>query len=639
MGVTRNRDWQIWIDIGGTFTDALGLDPRGVLHRVKILSTGALRGAVEACEGKNRLYVRTRWGAPPGFARGFRFRLLDRSHAEVSVASHDSRSGLLTLRGGPIESVPRNTPFEVISGEDAPIVAARLLTGALPGEPLPVTALRLATTLATNALLERRIARTALFVTRGFADLLRIGTQQRPDLFALEVRPPGPLHDAVVEVPGRMASDGTELEPLGSEAIVPDATRLLDSGIDVAAVALMNAYRNPEHEERVRERLLALGFRHVSCSADLAARIRILPRAETAVVDAALSPIIQDYLARMGSTLDRGRLHLLTSAGGLVAPRAVRPKDLLLSGPAGGVVGAARAGRLSGFDRLIAFDMGGTSTDVARYHRDYEYLFEHTVGNAHLVAPALAIESVAAGGGSICWLDGPRLRVGPQSAGALPGPACYGAGGPLTVTDVNLLLGRLDPERFDIPVSPDAARDRMEDLRARIAAGTGERPSREALLLGLLEIANERMADAIRQVSLRRGYDPADHALVAFGGAGGQHACAIARRLGMSTVVLPADAGLLSALGLGHAVVERFAEEQILAPLTRVQRSVRSRFERLSRAAAAQVEAEGIPRRRIAIRRRIAHLRFTGQDDTLEIEVTGDASSLRRRFHKRYTKL
>ncbi|MCZ6695405.1 MAG: hydantoinase/oxoprolinase family protein, partial [Acidobacteria bacterium] len=407
--MTRDRDWQIWIDIGGTFTDALGLDPRGVLHRVKILSTGALRGAVEGCEGSNRLRVRARWGAPPDFPRGFRFRLLDRSHGEASVASHDPRSGLMTLVGGPIESIPRGTPFEVISSEDAPIVAARLLTGVLPGETLPVMELRLATTLATNALLERRIARTALFVTRGFADLLRIGTQQRPDLFTLEVRTPEPLYEAVMEVPGRMAADGTEIEPLRTGAIADGARRLLREGIDVAAVALMNAYRNGEQEGRVRDELLALGFRYVSCSSELAPRIRILPRAETAVIDASLSPILRDYLARIEATLDRGRLHVLTSAGGLVAQRAIRPKDMLLSGPAGGVVGAARAGRLSGFDRLITFDMGGTSTDVARYQGDYEYLFEHAVGNAHLVAPALAIESVAAGGGSICWLDGPRL--------------------------------------------------------------------------------------------------------------------------------------------------------------------------------------------------------------------------------------
>ncbi len=632
------RAWRIWIDIGGTFTDAIGLDPSGMLRRVKILSTGALRGAVEANPGINRLRVRERWGAPPDFARGFRFRLLGREHGEATVASHDPATGILTLEGGPVGAIPPRAPFEIVSDEEAPIVAARLITGAAPGKALPACHMRLATTLGTNALLERRIARTAFFVTRGFADLLRIGTQQRPDLFALDVRAPAPLHDAVVEVPGRIAADGTVLEPLPPEAVAGEASRFLREGIDVAAVALLNAYRNPEHEERLRDDLLSLGFRHVSCSVDLAPRIRILPRAVTAVVDAALSPIIRDGLARLRSPLRGGRLHVLTSAGGLVESEAIRPKDTLLSGPAGGVVGAARAGRLSGFGRLIAFDMGGTSTDVARFDGDYEYLFEHTVGDARLAAPALAIESVAAGGGSICWVDGPRLRVGPQSAGARPGPACYGAGGPLTVTDVNLLLGRLDPGRFDIPLDVRAARARLRELLGRIAAEAGERPSRDALLAGLLEIANERMAEAIRRVSLRRGYDPSEHALVAFGGAGGQHACAIAERLGIRTIVLPADAGLLSALGLGHAVVERFAEEQVLEPLARAERGVAARLGRLERAAVARVMDEGIPKSEIAVRRRIAHLRFAGQDATVEVPCAPGAR-LGPAFERRYAEL
>jgi 5-oxoprolinase (ATP-hydrolysing) len=636
--VSGSRDWQIWIDIGGTFTDALGLDPEGTLRRAKILSNGSLRGAVERHEGTGRLRIRERWGAPRDFVRGFGFQLLDRPHATVEVTGFDPDRSILTLSGGPLEEIPSGTPFEVSSAEDAPIVAARLLTGTPPGRSLPPVALRLATTLATNALLERRGARTALFITRGFGDLLKIGTQQRPDLFALRVKKPAPLHAAVVEVPERVSADGAVLEPLLPEPVLAAADRLLRDGIDVAAVALLHAFKNPAHEQQLQGLLRERGFRHVSCSADLAPRIRLLPRAETAVVDAALSPIIRDYLARIRAPLESGRLHVLTSAGGLIAPAAVRPKDTLLSGPAGGVVGAARAGRRSGFERLIAFDMGGTSTDVARFDRDYEYLYEHTVADAHLVAPALAIESVAAGGGSICRLDGPRLRVGPESAGAVPGPACYGAGGPLTVTDVNLLLGRLDPERFEIPLSLRAASDRLEELLVRFQERTGERPQPEALLAGLLEIANERMADAIRQVSLRRGYDPASHALVAFGGAGGQHACAIAARLGITTIILPADAGLLSALGLGHAVVERFVEEQVLCPLRQEEGALPHRFDRLARKAVAEVEREGIPTGAIEIRRRIAHLRFRGQDATVEVPFE-DGAALLPAFERRYLEL
>ncbi|HEX3130085.1 MAG TPA: hydantoinase/oxoprolinase family protein, partial [Thermoanaerobaculia bacterium] len=281
-------------------------------------------------------------------------------------------------------------------------------------------------------------------------------------------------------------------------------------------------------------------------------------------------------------------------------------KDSLLSGPAGGVVGAALSGRRSGFSRVIAFDMGGTSTDVARYDGDFEYLFEHRVGDAHLVAPALAVESVAAGGGSICAFDGAELHVGPESAGAWPGPACYGAGGPLTLTDVNLLLGRLDPSRFEIPLDFEAA---------ELALGVEQ--GREALLEGFLEIANERMAEAIRSISLRRGYDPAEYALVAFGGAGAQHACALADLLGINHVVVPRDAGLLSALGLGAAVVERFAHRQVLEPLDQVKDRLADWLDELGREATEAVAGEGV---RGAVRRRILNLRFVGQDEALPIE-------------------
>jgi 5-oxoprolinase (ATP-hydrolysing) len=323
-------------------------------------------------------------------------------------------------------------------------------------------------------------------------------------------------------------------------------------------------------------------------------------------VDACLSPILEGYLARVGTALSSGTLHVMTSAGGLVRAGSFHAKDSLLSGPAGGVVGAALSGRRSGFSRIIAFDMGGTSTDVARYDGDFEYLFEHRVGDAHLVAPALAVESVAAGGGSICGFDGAQLHVGPESAGAWPGPACYGAGGPLTLTDVNLLLGRLDPDRFEIPLDA-AASERA------LAAGL----EREALLEGFLEIANERMAEAIRSISLRRGYDPAEYALVAFGGAGAQHACALADLLGIGHVVVPRDAGLLSALGLGAAVVERFAHRQVLEPLARVADRLPGWLDELGREAAAAVAAEGVAG---AVRRRIVNLRFVGQDEALPIE-------------------
>jgi 5-oxoprolinase (ATP-hydrolysing) len=307
----------------------------------------------------------------------------------------------------------------------------------------------------------------------------------------------------------------------------------------------------------------------------------------------------------------------MTSAGGLVPRAAFRAKDSLLSGPAGGVVGAARAGRLSGLTRLIAFDMGGTSTDVSRFDGDYEYVFEHRVGGARLVAPALAIESVAAGGGSICAY-GPRgLTVGPGSAGAHPGPACYGAGGPLTLTDVNLLLGRLEPAAFGMPLSVEAAEEALATLLARLPGGA----EREPLLAGLLAIADETMAEAIRSISLRRGYDPASYALVAFGGAGAQHAAAVADLLGIRTILVPADAGLLSARGLGAAVLERFRERQVLAPLAAVADHWPAWLAELEHQAAADVAAEGVPAAEIEIRRRLLSLRFVAQETALTVEL------------------
>jgi 5-oxoprolinase (ATP-hydrolysing) len=270
---------------------------------------------------------------------------------------------------------------------------------------------------------------------------------------------------------------------------------------------------------------------------------------------------------------------------------------------------------------VIAFDMGGTSTDVARYDGDFEYLFEHRVGDAHLVAPALAVESVAAGGGSVCRYDGFQLKVGPESTGASPGPACYGAGGPLTLTDVNLLLGRLDPERFEIPIDPAAAERALRAVREAIADSEGDAPEIEILLQGLLDIADERMADAIRRISLARGYDPADYALVAFGGAGAQHACAVASRLGIRRVLVPEDAGLLSAAGLAAAVVERFGERQVLLPVAEVREQIGPWIEELGRTAAAAVAEEGVPAAEIEVRRRLLDLRFAGQEGTIAVEL------------------
>lgn len=631
----RDPLWHLWIDTGGTFTDCLARDPLGRLHRAKVLSSSALRGVVERALAPDALRLREEWGAGPGLVDGFALRLLGVDHPPARVTAYDPSSGTAYLNRPLPTLPPAGTPVELRSKEEAPILAARLVTRTPSGGRLPPLAMRLATTRGTNALLERRGAPTALFITEGFGDLLRIGTQQRPDLFALDVHPRAPLYAEAVEVPGRLGADGETVREADFAALHDTARALVGRGIRSAAVALMHAYRNPAHERALREVLVAAGFADVSLSSDLAPFLKLLPRAETAVVDAYLAPVIGDYLAGVRRELGGGRLHVMTSAGGLVRPEDFRAKDALLSGPAGGVVGAALAARRSGFRRVIAFDMGGTSTDVARHDGDHEYVWEHEVGGGRIFSPALAIETVAAGGGSVCAFDGGGLRVGPESAGAAPGPACYGAGGPLTLTDANLLLGRIAPGRFAIPVDNAPAMTAADALLRQVRERTGEETTREALLAGLVDIADERMADAIRTISLRRGYDPAEYVLVAFGGAGGQHACGVAERLGISTVLVPADAGLLSALGIGHAPLERIAERQVLRDLDAFAEEAGALFAELAGEAAAAVAAEGVAREEVRVRRRIANLRYAGQESTLAVEYDPEVP-LREAFEARY---
>ncbi|MFH1842199.1 MAG: hydantoinase B/oxoprolinase family protein [bacterium] len=632
--------WQLYVDTGGTFTDALACSPTGRWGRAKVLSSGALRGTIDERISTATYRVTINWPATADVLRGGMFRLLTTAGPPLRVIRFDPDRRLLELVTDPVDEIPDGSPFEVKTGEEAPILAARLLTGTAAGQPLPPLDMRLGTTLATNALLTRGGADTALFITEGFGDLLLIGTQQRPDLFALQVVKPPSLYAATVEVPARLAVDGTILRKLDPELLHDRIEELRDNGITSVAVALLHADRYPAHEQELAQYLRDQGFAHVSCSSDLARAIRFVPRAATAVVDAYLAPVVSTYLAGIESSLAAGRLLTMTSAGGLGGHDEIHPKDLLLSGPAGGVVGAALAGRYSGHDRVLSFDMGGTSSDMARFDGQYEYVFEHEVGDAHLFAPALAIETVAAGGGSICRGDGNGLAVGPESAGASPGPACYGAGGPLTLTDVNLLLGRLDANRFGIPVTLEPARRELASLLTELgeqdAAFSRVKP--ESILAGFLEIANERMADAIRRISIRRGYDPVEYALVAFGGAGGQHACAIAERLGVTTVVVPADAGLLSAWGMAGAVVERFAERQFLVPVAEVEPRLADLLGELEEEAFQKLAHEEVAPDDMTIRHRLAELRFVGQETALQVVIEPEAS-LTNTFLRRYETL
>ena len=626
-------EWNIWIDTGGTFTDCLARGPDGTTRRVKVLSSSALRGVVVEQLASDQLRVRADWLSSARVVVSFAFVPMDGSKkASRRVVVCDGETGVLQL-DGPLDCVPE-TSFELRSSSEAPILAAQLATGSSTPQELPELAMRLGTTRATNALLERRGVPTALFITRGFADALTIGTQARSDLFAMHIKRPQPLYEAVVEVDERLDAAGQVVVPLDVDSLRLQALALVERGIETAAVVLMHSYKSPIHEFDAAKCLHDCGFRHVVCSADRAPFIKLLPRAQTAVVDAYVGPVVNAYLSGVQRALGRGSLHVMTSAGGLLSAADFCPKDSLLSGPAGGVVGAALAGRRAGYDRVISFDMGGTSTDVARFDGEYEYAFEHEVGDAHLVAPALAIETVAAGGGSVCGVRNGRLYVGPESAGAHPGPACYGAGGPLTLTDVNLLLGRLDSTRFGIPIYREDAEARFAEIIETLHRGAGQAPSREALLSGFVEIADERMADAIRRISLRKGYDPVDYALVAFGGAGAQHACGVATRLGIGVVLVPVDAGLLSALGIGHAAIERFAEKQILQSLDVLGEGLEVMVRQAEREALSSVRKEGVGE--AVVQRRIVEMRFSGQDESLSIDWCDDVEAA---FIERYKTL
>ena len=620
--------WHAWVDTGGTFTDCLAADSRGRTHRFKVLSSSCLRGTLTAIDSPTEIEVSLTQPLVAGFALGQSFRLLNQFSVPIEITDHSTPTRLHLARPLP-DNTLLDQAIEIAFSVEAPILAARIATGTPAGQALPPMVMHLATTRGTNALLEEKGADVTLFITRGFEDLLIIGDQKRPDLFALNVQKPAPLTSNVVGLDERLDALGQVLRPLCLPRVEPP-----NNENKSAAVVCLHSHRNPKHEQKLARHLRDGGWLHVSVSSNLAPVIKVLPRAETTVVDAYLSPIMTRYLDGVERELVSGKLRVMTSAGGLVSRADYRAKDSLLSGPAGGVLGAAMAGRQAGFERIIGFDMGGTSTDVCRFDGDFDYQFEHRVGRARVIAPVLNIETVAAGGGSICGFNGDELFVGPESAGANPGPACYGACGPLTLTDINLLLNRLDPGQFGIPVDVGAARAALDLVYQSIP----NPPPKRELLSGFLDIANERMADAIRKISIREGYDPTDYALVAFGGAGGQHACAIAEKLGITTVLCPGDAGLLSARGLREAVMKRFAERQILQPLGALDLALGNTFSELANEALGALAKEGFAADEITVRRRFVSLRHLGQEYAEEIAYD-ESTDLAAAFRERYEKL
>jgi len=565
--------WQFWIDRGGTFTDVVAKRPDGALLTHKLLSENA-------------------------------------EHYD-DAALHGIRA-LLGL------------------GRDDPIPAA------------DVEAVKMGTTVATNALLERKGDRTALLVTRGFRDALRIGYQARPLLFARHIVKPAEIYERVLEVPERVAADGEVLVPL-DEAACRDALQgAFDAGVRAVAVVFMHGYRYRDHERRAGAIAREIGFTQVSLSHEVSPLMKLVSRGDTTVVDAYLSPILRRYVDRVASDLNGARLMFMQSNGGLTDATLFQGKDSILSGPAGGIVGAVATCEMAGFERIIGFDMGGTSTDVSHYAGEYERAFDTLVAGVRMRVPIMRIHTVAAGGGSVLHFEDFRYRVGPDSAGANPGPACYRRGGPLTVTDCNVMLGKLQPAHFpavfgpgaDEPIDAEAVRVGFEALARDIERATGERPALEAVAEGFLKIAVENMANAIKKISVQRGYDVTEYTLCCFGGAGGQHACLVADALGMKRVFLHPYAGVLSAYGMGLADIRAMREHAIEAVLGEDGGAVDSTLAALERQVRAEVAEQGIPGDAVEIRRR-AHVRYDGTDSALVVDH-GDAEAVQAGFEAAY---
>ncbi len=631
--------FQLFVDTGGTFTDCIGIDNSGNEYRQKVLSSSSLRGTIQKAISETHFEISESWNLQRDILKGFSFRLLGAEYENLKIENYDFENRILKLNY-PISNTGNITGknFEITSNEEAPVLGARLITQTALNENFPDLSLKLGSTKGTNALLESKGAKTLFLVTKGFKDLLEIGTQARPDIFALNVQKRKQITHHILEIDERIDAKGNVLKQLNVAEIKKQLQTLKKDEIEAVAVSLMNAYINPVHEKKLTEILRNEGFQFISVSTELSPLIKILNRTETTVVNAYLSPIIYNYVNRISEKTGDRSFQIMTSAGGLVSARNFHPKDSLLSGPAGGVVGAKKIGAENGFQKLITFDMGGTSTDVSRIDGEFDYRFELEVGDAKINSPAIAIETVAAGGGSICGFDGYKLFVGPESSGAFPGPACYGAGGPLTITDVNLLLHRLDTRQFGIPVYREAAEKRLEELILQIGQKTGVQRNSEEILNGFVDIANEIMAGAIRKISISKGYNPKDFALVAFGGAGGLHACDIAEILGIKTVLLPKDAGLLSAYGIGNASVERFVEKQILKKLNEIQSHLKNIFAEIGLEAIQKLADEGFKKEEIEVRQQMVFLRFKGQDSSLEIPFS-EQEKLISDFNEQYLKI
>ncbi|MGN6527796.1 MAG: hydantoinase B/oxoprolinase family protein [Burkholderiaceae bacterium] len=570
---TEGARWQFWIDRGGTFTDLVGKRPDGTLVTHKLLS---------------------------------------------------------------------ENPEQY---RDAAVAGIRHLLGLKPGEPITadrVECVKMGTTVATNALLERKGEPTLLVTTRGFRDALRIAYQDRPRLFDRHIVLPELLYERVVEADERVMADGKVLRALDEDGLRAQLAEAHAAGLRSVAIVFMHGYRYTAHELAAKRLAQEAGFSQVSVSHEVSPLMKLVGRGDTAVVDAYLSPILRRYVEQVAGEMKGVALYFMQSSGGLTDARAFQGKDAILSGPAGGIVGMVRTAQAAGFERAIGFDMGGTSTDVSHFAGEFERAFETKVAGVRVRAPMMSIHTVAAGGGSVLSFDGARFRAGPESAGANPGPACYRRGGPLAVTDANVMLGKIQPAHFphvfgpaaDEPLDRAIVVRRFEELADRIAQATGKRQSAEAVAEGFVEIAVGSMANAIKKISVARGYDVTRYTLQCFGGAGGQHACLVADALGMTRVLAHPMAGVLSAYGMGLADQALIREAAIELPLESGIWVAIDRMAALIREAEAQLMQQMAVNGEIAIQRR-AHVRYAGTDSALVVPF-GDAATIRAGFEAAY---
>lgn len=551
-------NWQFWIDVGGTFTDCIAVSPDGDHKVIKWLSSGITKGTIKNVRSPKQFTDETRIGDPPQFWRNYTcwINAGDENRQKLTVVDFDPSNGCFTLDGN-VDHIVTPRAYELWIDEPTPVQAIRYLLNTPNPKPIDRTVrVRLGTTRGTNALLTRTGGDTAWVTTKGFADILEIGTQDRPDLFAIDIKKVNPVHKLKIEIDQRIGADGTILKPIEPAEVKRQLKQAKEHGIEALAICFLHGDRFPDHERIVAEIAREIGFKEICCSHNVVQQSKLVSRGNTTLIDAYLNPVLRDYVQQIEDSVcgnDQSELLMMDSAGGLIDPNEFSGKQSVLSGPAGGVVAMSHVAKHCGFDQAIGFDMGGTSTDVSRVEGEFELEYETRKAGVPIMTPTLAIETVAAGGGSVCWFDGTRLLVGPNSAGAEPGPACYGKGGPLTITDVNLLLGRIKPNMFPFDLDLEAATDAAQTIATKANKALETRMSTQELAFGFLQIANASMAQAIRSVSVAKGYDPRTHALVAFGGAAGQHVCAVADELAISNAIVHPYSSILSAYGMGLA--------------------------------------------------------------------------------------